>query len=127
MTALCLAFSHALTQAEIVSTIEVPCRSAETKFGDYRFCRKPGEFADASCAVYIDPTRNIARVVLGGLEGAPRSISGLATQIASQGVSVITDETISAAVAAEMPNGDAAEWLLHAAVVKRCFERLQGA
>jgi carbon-monoxide dehydrogenase medium subunit len=64
-------FETALGSEELVTTVRVPRFSREARWGYYKACRKPGEFAHASGAVLHDPARDVARVVLGALEACP--------------------------------------------------------
>ncbi len=69
-------FHNALQAGEIVQAVRVPKVSAEARWGYYKACRKPGEFAHAMAAVLIDPTRNIRRAVIGAVGGAPIVLEG---------------------------------------------------
>ena len=62
----------------------LPQYSADMRWGYYKFCRKTGEFAEASCAVVFDPQRGVARIVIGALDGAPALLPGLAAQVAQR-------------------------------------------
>src|SRR4029450_8666353 len=44
------AFSTALRDTEIIESIDVPKLSRAGRYGYYKFCRKTGEFAEASAA-----------------------------------------------------------------------------
>lgn len=66
------AFETQLAPDELLSAIHVPRLSAQARWAYVKFCRKTGEFALAIVAVVIDPTRGVARWVLGALDGAPR-------------------------------------------------------
>ena len=52
------------------------CRSsrARARYGYYKFCRKTGEFAEASRAAVFDPDSRTARIFLGALRGAPQPL-----------------------------------------------------
>jgi carbon-monoxide dehydrogenase medium subunit len=56
---------------EIIVGIKVPTLSAKGRWGMSKFARKTGEFATSLSAAVLDPSRDYARVVLGGLEGPP--------------------------------------------------------
>jgi carbon-monoxide dehydrogenase medium subunit len=64
------AFSTVLEEDEILLGLRVPKLSAKARWGHYKFCRKPGEFAEAMGAVVIDPERNVCRAVIGATHGA---------------------------------------------------------
>ena len=65
------AFETALEPGEIIAEIRIPGLSAEARWGYWKFCRKAGEFAQASAAVLIDPSRGLTRCVIGAASGKP--------------------------------------------------------
>ena len=69
-------FRNALQAGEIVQAVRIPKVSPEARWGYYKACRKPGEFAHAMAAVLIDPARNIRRAVIGAVGGAPIVLDG---------------------------------------------------
>jgi carbon-monoxide dehydrogenase medium subunit len=69
-------FTTALAPEELLVAIEVPRFSGSARWAYRKVCRKPGEFAEAIAAAWIDPARGIARVVLGALDGMPKVIEG---------------------------------------------------
>ena len=54
------------------------------RWGYYKFCRKTGEFAEASCAAWFDAASKTARIAVGALDGAPGLLPRLAASIARQ-------------------------------------------
>jgi carbon-monoxide dehydrogenase medium subunit len=70
------AFRTALAPAEIVQAVRIPRPSPEARWGYYKACRKPGEFAHAMAAVLIDPGRNLRRAVIGAVGGPPVVLEG---------------------------------------------------
>src|SRR6476659_6598169 len=48
------AFSTVLDENEILVGLRIPKLSAAARWGHYKFCRKPGEFAEAIGAVLVD-------------------------------------------------------------------------
>jgi len=69
-------FTTALAPDEILVAIDVPCFSPQARWAYRKVCRKPGEFADAIGAAWIDPPRGIARAVIGSLDGMPHVVDG---------------------------------------------------
>jgi carbon-monoxide dehydrogenase medium subunit len=65
------ALRSALQPGEIIETVRIPAMTASARFGYFKACRKPGEFAHAIGAVLIDPEQATARAVIGALEAAP--------------------------------------------------------
>lgn len=93
------AFTVALEADEIVTGLLVPKLSAGAKWGYYKVCRKPGEFADSIGAVVIDPARDYCRVVLGATHGKPLEVPALAARIkASGGADVEIDDAKQALI-----------------------------
>ena len=69
-------FRNALHPDEIVQAVRIPKISADARWGYYKACRKPGEFAHAMVAVLIDPARSFRRAVIGAVGGAPIVLDG---------------------------------------------------
>jgi carbon-monoxide dehydrogenase medium subunit len=78
------AFTTELADTELIEGIEVPKPSPSARWGYYKFCRKTGEFPEASAAVLLDPERCVANVVVGALDSAPRRCDALAQQLAQR-------------------------------------------
>lgn len=66
------AFETQLIEGELLTRIDVPRRSAATRWAYRKYCRKTGEFANALAACLRDPADGTERLVLGALDGAPR-------------------------------------------------------
>ena len=67
-------FSTALAENEILVGLRIPKLSANARWGHYKFCRKPGEFAEAIGAVLVDPERGVCRALIGATRAAPHVI-----------------------------------------------------
>lgn len=72
-------FTTALRDDELLVAVEVPRFSPSARWSYRKVCRKPGEFAEAIGAVWIDPPRGIARAVMGSLDGVPQLAEGVDT------------------------------------------------
>jgi carbon-monoxide dehydrogenase medium subunit len=70
------AFRTVLAPGEIVQAVRVPRPSPDARWGYYKACRKPGEFAHAMAAVLDDPPRNIRRAAIGAVGGPPVVLEG---------------------------------------------------
>ncbi len=79
------AFTVALEPDEVVCGFEIPALSAASRWGHYKVCRKPGEFADSIGTVVVDPDRGFARAVLGATDGAPLMLPAVAELLAASG------------------------------------------
>ena len=117
------AFQTRLADDEILVAIDVPKLSPKARFGYYKFCRKPGEFPEASAAAVFDPASRTARLYLGALAGAPQPLHGLAATIAREGASAVTDAAIGNAVD-DVSHGDAAERRMRRAAVARALKEV---
>lgn len=69
------AFASALAEDEILVSIRIPKLSGAARWGYYKICRKPGEFAEALAAVLVDAERGVCRAVIGATHGAPYVIA----------------------------------------------------
>jgi len=117
------AFATALAPGEIVTAIAVPKLSPVARWGYYKICRKAGEFPDAIGAVVIDPARRFARIVVGALDGPPRTLDALAVRVAAEGEAAAGADAIVAAVTAAAPDLDAVDARLHQVAVRRALAR----
>lgn len=117
------AFQTRLADDEVLVAVEVPKVSAKARFGYYKFCRKPGEFPEASAAALFDPVSRMARLYLGALVGAPQPLHNLAATIARDGASAVTDAAIANAVD-DVSQGDAAERRMRRAAVARALKEV---
>jgi carbon-monoxide dehydrogenase medium subunit len=117
------AFQTRLADDEILVAIDVPKLSPKARFGYYKFCRKPGEFAEASAAAVFDPVSRTARLYLGALAGAPQPMHALAATIARAGASAVTDAAIANAVD-DVSQGNAAERRMRRAALARALKEV---
>jgi carbon-monoxide dehydrogenase medium subunit len=118
------AFTTALREDEILETVEVPKLSRAGRYGYYKFCRKTGEYAEASAAAVLDPGSQIARIYFGAVRPAPVSLSALARRIAQEGRSAVSEEAISAAVVAVANDLDPVERRMVTAAVTRALQQV---
>jgi carbon-monoxide dehydrogenase medium subunit len=70
------AFRTALEPGELVQAIRIPPPSEGARWGYYKACRKPGEFAFAMAAVLVDGTRGVRRAAIGAVGGPPVILEG---------------------------------------------------
>ncbi|HTJ99827.1 MAG TPA: FAD binding domain-containing protein [Bordetella sp.] len=120
------AYTTAIGENEMIQAVRVPVAGARARWGYYKFCRKTGEFAEASCAAWFDPASGQARVALGALDGPPRLLSGLARDVAEDGAAALDPTAIAREVGLAMPDKDKSQRHLHAAVVERCLRQATG-
>jgi carbon-monoxide dehydrogenase medium subunit len=118
------AFTTALRDDEMIAAVRVPKFSPSARFGYFKFCRKVGEFPEASGAAVFDPETRIARVFVGALSGAPASLPGLARDVAERGSPAVTAEAVLAAVTAAAPTLSIIEQRMHAETVRRALRQI---
>ena len=118
------AFTTALREDEILESVEVPKLSRAGRYGYYKFCRKTGEYAEASAAAVFDPGSQMARIYFGAVRPAPVSLSALARRIAQEGQSAVSEEAISAAVVAVANDLDPVERRMVTAAVTRALQQV---
>jgi carbon-monoxide dehydrogenase medium subunit len=70
-------FRNALRPGEIMQAVRIPRVSPSARWGYYKACRKPGEFAHAMAAVLDDVDRKFRRAVIGAVGGAPVVLEGV--------------------------------------------------
>jgi len=117
------AFATALAEDEIIVAVEVPKLSRAARWGYYKYCRKTGEFPEASAACVFDPERRVARAFVGALSGAPAAVAGLAEAVAAQGSAACTRDAALAAIAAAASALDEVEKRMYAAALQRALEQ----
>lgn len=111
------AFATVLAEGEALTGVLVPKRSPRARWGYYKICRKPGEFAEAIGAVVLDPADGFRRVVMGAVGGAPAILDALAHRLSFDTRSSIARADILAAA----PGMDAIDAQLHAVAVERAI------
>ena len=114
-------FTTALAADEVVAAVEVPCFSPQARWAYRKVCRKPGEFADAIGAVWVDPVRGEARALMGSLGGMPQVVDGPAALAALRRPGGIASMLDDAGVA------DPYEREVHAAMLRRALKDIEAA
>ena len=120
------AYSTVLNADEILVAVLLPQFAATTRWGYYKFCRKPGEFALASCAAVFESNPASARVVIGAQDGPPRTLDALADRVAHEGIAAASPKAIDEALAEAIPGKDSIDRKFFASVVRRCLEQAHG-
>jgi len=120
------AFATALADDELIVAVEVPKLSASARWGYWKFCRKTGEFPDASAALLLDPARKLAGLWVGALDGAPQLLGALAAELAQRGSLAATELAVGQALDAVAPNLDAAQRKLQITAVRRAVQKALG-
>jgi len=113
------AFTVALEPEEVVCGFEIPALSANAKWGHYKVCRKPGEFADSIGTVVVDPDRGFARAVLGATDGAPLLLPAVAERLAASGADGFGIDEAKQAIADAGATFDSYLTQIHAVALSR--------
>ncbi|HCN73654.1 MAG TPA: carbon monoxide dehydrogenase [Pusillimonas sp.] len=120
------AYAVDLQPDELIAAVYVPEKTAQTRWGYYKFCRKTGEFAEASCDAYFDPSTRTARIAVGALGGAPQLLPALSAKVAQEGLAAATPEAIAEALKEIAPEKTAGDRRLFTTVIERCLRRALG-
>ncbi len=113
------AYTTALQADEIIAAVRVPTARAG-RWGYFKFCRKPGEFAEASAAVWLEPDRP-TRMALGALDGAPLMLKELAERIDRDGPVAASAPALAQAVRDALPGLDAIDQRLLTVCLQRAL------
>lgn len=119
-------FTTELKDDEIIEAVEVPKLSDSARTGYFKFCRKTGEFPEASAALVLDAPRKAARLFVGALNGAPQPLPALAAAIAEKGAEAASKDAVVAALKAVAPELDAVGLRMHAGAVARAIGQAVG-
>jgi carbon-monoxide dehydrogenase medium subunit len=114
-------FSTQIRPEEILESISIAKLSADSRWGYYKICRKVGEFPEAIGAVIFDPVREIARIVVGALDGPPALLSALAMAVARDGLPAANLDAIRNAVNVAAPGLDEVDRQIHSVAVRRAI------
>lgn len=120
------AYTTVLGEGEAITALYLPLLSAQARWGYYKFCRKTGEFAEASCAAYFEPASATAQIVVGALDGAPVALEALASAVARSGVVAASEAAIDAALRENIDQLDTLGRRMAAAAVTRCLKQAFG-
>ena len=119
-----------LGRDEIIRSIRVPRLSPDARWGHYKVCVKPGDFAESLAVVVDDPARGFRRAVVAGPSSPPVRVAAV-EEILAEGVDPaaasgerVRAETTRALVAAGFVGEDDRYAVrLHGAVLARAVEQ----
>ena len=120
------AYTTSLAEGEVITALHLPRLSTQARWGYYKFCRKTGEFAEASCAVYFEPASATAQIVVGALDGAPVALETLASEVARSGLAVASEAAIEAALKGAIEQLDTLGRRMAGAAIARCLAQAFG-
>lgn len=116
------AYTTDLADDEMITAVRVPAMP-QSRWGYYKFCRKPGEFADASAAVCQIAPGAPWRAVLGALDGPPMLLTALSRELGEAGAQAPTQGRLREEVARALPEHDPVDQQLHAVCLARALEQ----
>ncbi|HWK46654.1 MAG TPA: FAD binding domain-containing protein [Stellaceae bacterium] len=111
------AFHTSLLPGEFIQAIRIPRLSPAARWGWYKVCRKPGEFAASIGAILHDPPRGVYRAVMGATGGRPVLLTG--------GGPLDAPLDAGKALAAEASELDAIDRHIHTVALKRALAMIQ--
>jgi aerobic carbon-monoxide dehydrogenase medium subunit len=117
-------FTTALRDNELIESIDVPKLSRAGRYGYYKFCRKTGEFAEASAAAVFDPETKVARLFYGAVRPAPIPLWELAQRVAREGKCAATEDAVVRAIAEAASDLDPVERRMTASAVARALKQV---
>jgi carbon-monoxide dehydrogenase medium subunit len=118
------AFTTALRDDEIIETIVVSKLSRAGRYGYYKFCRKTGEFAEASAAAVFDPETGTARIYLAAVRPAPVPLWALSRRIAQEGKSAISEDAVAQAITEAASDLDPVERRMATSATARALQQV---
>ena len=113
------AYTTALAPGEIITGLRILRRSPQARWGYWKFCRKAGDFAQASASVLVDEKRGQTRILIGAIETMPAFLSEPEAIFAGR-------RSVQDAVADALPVRAADGLALHVAAVSRALAIARG-
>ncbi|HJO71294.1 MAG TPA: FAD binding domain-containing protein [Rhodospirillales bacterium] len=119
-------FETVMGEDEILEAIRIPKLSAGARWGYYKVCRKPGEFADAIGAVLVDVERSVYRLTIGATNAKPITIADAREALGGDGVlgAFFDLDAARCLVDDADTNLDDMERHIHAVALKRAVEQV---
>ncbi|MDF2368644.1 xanthine dehydrogenase family protein subunit M [Sneathiella sp.] len=111
-------YSTALDPEEILAAVDVPKPGDGARWAYWKYTRQVGEFAKASAAILVDPSKNRTRIAIGALGRQPALL--LNPEAVLDG-SQPPMEALSAAI----PDQPATALHLHAVALSRALEQIK--
>jgi carbon-monoxide dehydrogenase medium subunit len=114
------AFTNDLGLGDILESVSFTTLSPDARWGYHKVCRKVGEFPEAIGAIILDRARQVARIVVGALDGPPVVLAELAKAVASRGLEAASLTAVKDALRV-VPGLDPIDLQLHAVAVRRAI------
>lgn len=120
------AYATALADGELLTAVEVPRLGAGARWAYRKFCRKPGEFAEAAAAVLLDPARAVARIFVGAPAQRPTALGDLARDLARHGRAALEGDRIARELAAPLADAPADRRQACRTMLERAIDEVLG-
>jgi aerobic carbon-monoxide dehydrogenase medium subunit len=119
------AMDTAIRASEIITHVLVPRLSPAAHWGHAKYAKKLGDFAESMAVAVVDPTRQLARVVLGRRSEPPSLMRGVSALLALEGYEP-APEPLHTAIEADLKvaRADHGDAVMHAAIVRRAVRDL---
>jgi carbon-monoxide dehydrogenase medium subunit len=122
------AFEAALEPDELLEAVRVPRLSPRRRWGFYKVCRKPGEFAHAIGAVLVDLERAVCRAAIGAIESTPIVVADAASLFGDQpeGLARTFDRALAARLLDDRGIEDFFQRQIHLVALERAVHLASG-
>jgi aerobic carbon-monoxide dehydrogenase medium subunit len=119
------AMDTAIREGELITHVLVPCLSPAAHWGHAKYAKKLGDFAESMAIAVVDPTRQLARVVLGRRAESPALMPRVSALLAFEGCEP-APESLHSAIEADLKSAraDHGDAVMHATIVRRAVRDL---
>jgi aerobic carbon-monoxide dehydrogenase medium subunit len=117
-------YETARARDEIINSIRIPKLSAAARWGFAKFCRKSGEFAHSIAAVVVDPSRDFARIVLGGSGATPTCMKRASQSLLERAALPSIEQAAEADLAERDDAHDEFQRSVHGAMIARALSQV---
>jgi carbon-monoxide dehydrogenase medium subunit len=117
-----------LAANEMLVSVAIPKLSPQARWGYYKLCRKPGEFAHAIGAFVTDPERGLCRMVVGATESRPYIVTDARHLLGDGAAGSPPPKIDTAAIDAFMTEQgmhDPVDRQIHVTALRRAIEQAQ--
>jgi len=118
------AYITALRENELLAAVHVPRLSHQARWAYRKFCRKPGELAEAAAAVLFDPPRGVARVFVGAPADRPTALPLLAREVARHGRAALRENLLTESCEAVLAGAPAARRQACQTMLRRALDEV---
>jgi carbon-monoxide dehydrogenase medium subunit len=115
----------AIGKGQLVTRVLVPRLAPGARWGNAKYARKPGDFAESMAVAVVDPRRGASRVVL-GRRGEPPALMARTSELLAGTQAQPGAEKLHAVIEADLQSAQvpAADWTMHRAILLRAVRDL---